>query len=113
MRLVSHKYGIEVPTSVEHSLELDKKNGNTFWTDAIKKEMKNVGVAFDILDNDQNLPLGYNKASGHLIFDVKMDLTCKARWVLDGQKCENPTISSYAGVVSRERVFKLLSRMLP
>ena len=37
IRRVSHKYGIEVPTSVEHAIELDKKNGNTFWADALKK----------------------------------------------------------------------------
>ena len=33
-----------------------------------------------------------------------MDFTRKARWVLDGHKCEAPTISSYAGVVSRESI---------
>ena len=31
----SHKFGIEVPTSVKDALELDRKNGNTFWADAI------------------------------------------------------------------------------
>ena len=33
-----------------------------------------------------------------------MDFTRKARWVLDGHKYEAPTISSYAGVVSRESI---------
>ena len=81
-----------------------KKNGNTFWRDAIRKEMTNVGIAFDILEDDEHLPVGYKKASGHIIFDVKMDFTRKARWVLDGHKCEKPDISTYAGVVSRESV---------
>ncbi len=40
------KFGIEVPTSVDHALEIDKKNGNTFWADAIAKEMKDVRIAF-------------------------------------------------------------------
>ena len=33
-----------------------------------------------------------------------MDFTRKARWVLDGHKTPNATISTYAGVVSRESV---------
>jgi hypothetical protein len=104
LRRVTHKYGIAVPTSVAHALELDKANGNDFWSKAIAKEMTNVGIAFEILEPEQNLPVGYSKATGHLIFDVKMDFTRKARWVLDGHKCEKPDISSYAGVVSRESI---------
>ena len=38
----SHKFGIELPTSVADALRIDKKNGNTFWADSIAKEMKNV-----------------------------------------------------------------------
>ena len=33
-----------------------------------------------------------------------MDFTHKACWVLDGHKTPTPTISTYAGVVSRESV---------
>jgi hypothetical protein len=40
----------------------------------------------------------------HTIFDVKMDLTRKARWVLDGHKQDDPVGSTYAGVISRESV---------
>jgi hypothetical protein len=36
------KFGIEVPTSVNHDLEIDKRNGNTLWADLIAKEMKDV-----------------------------------------------------------------------
>ena len=50
VRKTTHKYGIEVPTSVEHAYEIDKRNGNTLWRDALKKEMYNVGVAFEILE---------------------------------------------------------------
>ena len=35
VRKTSHKYGIEVPKSIEHALQLDAINGNTFWRDAI------------------------------------------------------------------------------
>ena len=41
--------------------------------------MYNVGVAFKILDDGEAIPVGYKKASGHLIFDVKMGFTRKAR----------------------------------
>ena len=44
------------------------------------------------------------KSSGHLIYDVKMDFTRKARWVKDGHRAPDPETSSYAGVVSRESI---------
>jgi Reverse transcriptase (RNA-dependent DNA polymerase) len=43
-------------------------------------------------------------AQGHLVYDVKIDFTRKARWVLDGHKTADPIGSSYAGVVSRESI---------
>ena len=100
----SHKYGVEVPRSVHEAKLLDAKNGNTFWMDAIRKEMANVGIAFEILGEGEKAPPGWHKASGHLIFDVKMDFTRKARWVKDGHRTPDPTTSAYAGVVSRESV---------
>ena len=42
--------------------------------------------------------------TGHLVWDVKMDFTRKARWVLNGHKTLDPIGSTYAGVVSRESV---------
>ena len=66
--------------------------------------MTNVGIAFTILDNGINSPPGWSKASGHLVFDVKMDFTRKARWVKDGHRTADLTTSAYTGVVSREIV---------
>ena len=85
-------------------MEVDRKNGNTMWRDALALEMFNVGVAFEILEEGQSAPLGWKKASGHLIWDVKMDFTRKARWVLDGHKTPDPIRPTFAGVVSRESV---------
>jgi hypothetical protein len=42
--------------------------------------------------------------SGHLIFDVKMNFTRKARWVKDGHLTPNPEGSIYAGDVLRESI---------
>ena len=93
-----------MPRSVKHALELDRINGNDLWAKAIQKEMTNVGIAFDIRDHGEKVPVGFEKVTGHIIFDVKMDFTRKARWVLDGHKCPKPDMSTYAGVVSRESV---------
>jgi hypothetical protein len=75
-----------------------------FWSDAIAKEMHNAGIAFEIMEEDQPLPVGFRKVTGHMVFDVKMDYTCKARWVLDSHKSPPPERSTYAGVVSCDSV---------
>ena len=49
-----HKYGVEVPRSIKEAIALDERNGNTLWQDAINKEMNNLKVAFDILDDGHN-----------------------------------------------------------
>ena len=104
VRKASHKYGIEIPTSIASARKIDEKNGNNYWITAIQKEMTNVGIAFTIIDNGINPPPGWRKASGHLVFDVKMDFTRKARWVKDDHRTHDPTTSAYAGVVSCESV---------
>ena len=76
----------------------------TIIGDAIRKEMYNVGVAFEVLPDGKKAPPGWHKVTGHIVFDVKMDFTRKARWVLDGHKTPDPIGSTFAGVVSRETV---------
>ena len=78
------KYGVRVPRTLKEARRLDKENSNDLWEKAYKKEMKNVGIAFRILAEGERAPAGYTKSSGHLIFNVKMDSTRKARWVKDG-----------------------------
>jgi hypothetical protein len=104
VRKTSHKNGVELPTSVKHAIEIDQKNGNTLWQDALSKEMGNVCIAFEILGPGMKVPLGWHKASGHLVFDVKMDFTRKARWVKDGHKTPDSATSSFAGFVSRDSI---------
>lgn len=107
-RQTTHKFGIEIPKSVQQAIATDKKKNNKNWQDAIKKEMVNIGIAFEILDDDKPTPVGWSKVTGHMIFDVKMDFTRKSRWVLDGHKTPSVEGSTYAGVVSREIVLGLL-----
>ena len=98
------KFGIEVPSTVEEALELDRRNGNDYWGKAIKKEMDSVEVAFKFHDIGENAPPGYKKITCHLIFDVKFDLTRKARYVAGGHLTDPPTHMTYATVVSRDSV---------
>jgi hypothetical protein len=114
IRKTTHKYGIEIPTSLKHAEEIDRRNSNTFWKDALAKEMfwkdalakemTEVGVAFEVLEEGIKAPIGWSKVTGHLVWDVKMDFTRKARWVLDGHKTPDPIGSTYAGVVSRDSI---------
>ena len=72
------KYRIEILRNVRHARELDQANGNDFWVKAIGKEMTNVGIDFEILDESQSAPIRWSKESGHLVFDFKMDFSRKA-----------------------------------
>jgi hypothetical protein len=102
----THKYGIEVPTSQRHASATDESNGNTLWKDALAKEMTEVGVAFKVLEEGIKVSVGWKNVTGHLIWDVKMDL-------LDGHKTPDPIGSTYAGVVSRESVCITFTYVLP
>ena len=101
----NHKFVIEIPNSVKDALELDRKNGNTYWANAIATEMKNVRATFKILPDGTSAPNGYQKISCHMIFDVKMeDFWKKAQLVAGGHKTEAPPTITYASVVSWETV---------
>ena len=68
---------------MKDALELDRKNSNTYWSDAIPTEMKNVKAAFRILPDGTTAPNGYQKISCHMIFDIMMeDFRRKARLVV-------------------------------
>ena len=61
-------------------------------------------MAFEILDEGAHVPHGWKQVTRHLVWDVKMDFTRKARWVLDGHKAPDSIGSTYAAMVSRESV---------
>jgi len=69
----THKFGIEVPKTVKEAFEIESKNGNTLWADAIAEEMKEVCIAFNILPDEHVAPNGYQKIPCHMIFDIKME----------------------------------------
>ena len=63
-------------------------------------EMKNVRVAFKILDDTKEVPIGYKYIQCHMIFDVKMeDFRRRARLVAGGDMTDAPAAITYAGVL--------------
>jgi hypothetical protein len=75
----SHKFGIYVPRTVQEALQIDQDTGTTYWRDAIQKEMSNNRLAFKFLEDEEKVLIGYKWIRCHMIFDVKMDFTGKAR----------------------------------
>ena len=66
--------------------------------------MSNVKIAFKFLDKGDPPPVGYTQIRCHIIFDIKMDLTRKARFVAGGHMTDPPSSMTYASVVSRDSV---------
>ena len=109
----SHKYGLELPKSVKHALEIDRRTGTDFWRKALEKEIRNVFPAFDMMDDDSAVPPGYEFVETYFVFDIKMDLTRKARLVARGNMTEATKEQTFASVVSRDtvRLFFLLAAL--
>jgi hypothetical protein len=72
--------------------------------EAIQKELQNIRSAFHFLSDDETVPIGYKKIPCHVVFDVKMDFTRKARFVAGGHMTDPPSTITYSSVVSRESV---------
>jgi hypothetical protein len=69
------------------------------------KEMKNVCIVFQMLNEVDAIPPTYQEIRCHMIFDVKMeDFWRKARFVAGGHIIDIPHAMTYASVVSRESV---------
>ena len=101
---VSSKHGIELPSEINEVCEIDKKNGNAFWRHVIEEEMRTIGIAFEILEDDEFVPKNYKRVTGHAIFNAKMGFVMKARWELDFHKTPSLEGSRCTGVASKELV---------
>ena len=99
----SHKYGVRLPKSVAEALRMDRESGTDFWQRAIEKEMKNINCAFEF-PADGKAPVGYQKIDCHMIFDVKMTLERKARYVAGGHQTAPTKDITFASVVSRDSI---------
>jgi hypothetical protein len=106
----SHKYGVQLPHSVQEALQIEKETGLDFWWNAIHKELKKVMVAFKYVGSltpaqiceglAKGKYVGFQEIKCHMIFDAKMDLTRTARFVTCGHMTEPPVSITYLSVVS-------------
>ena len=62
--------------------------------------MKNSTVAFNFLDRDNHAPVDDKEITFHRIFNVKMELTRKSRYVAGGYLTGPDFSMTYASVVS-------------
>ena len=51
----NHNFGIELTNTVAEAHDIDQKNVNTLWANAIYKETKNVNIAFDIMRDGESV----------------------------------------------------------
>jgi hypothetical protein len=108
-----HKFGCKLLHSVAEALEIDRLAGTDLWTQAINKEVAKVKVAWEARDDltpeevragKERDMIGFQEIGCHIIFDIKMDFTRKARFVAGGHTTDTPAAMTYSSVVSRESV---------
>ena len=102
-----NKFGIDIPRNVAHALELDRKNGNNLWRDAISAEIGTLMdmKVFRILEPGATASSDYKMIPMWNIFDVKMGtFRRKARLVAGGHTTEPPASDTYSSVASKESV---------
>ena len=106
----THKYGIRIPKTVQEAYAIDAENGDLYWTDAIREEMAKIKGAVRVYNGPVEKLIGYQKITGHIIFDIKLGegFRRKARYVGDGQKTKTPSSVTYSSVVARDSVRILL-----
>ena len=105
----------QAPHLVKEALEIDQATGTDFWRKALNKEMSKVKVAWEVregitpedVQSGKVLALiGYQEIGCHVVFDVKMDFSRKARFVAGGHTTEAPD-RLHIQVWSVETVFEL------
>ena len=110
-RSASYQFGYLISRDYNHSLELDKVNGNRRWYDATKKELDQINECEVFINHGRaksypksktviNAPQGYQKIKLHLVFAYKHDAHHKARLVAGGLLTPNPIDSIYSEVFS-------------
>ncbi len=99
------KFGVEVPHSVRHAIQLDAVNGDTMWQQAMETELKQINEYETFRElGDEPIPPGFKKIPYQMIFDVKFDLRRKARLVAGGHMTDPPKDDIYSGVVGMEAI---------
>ena len=110
--LKREKFGIRIPRSAKEALQFDRDNGNTYWQDAIKKEMANLDRLEAFLYHPAtkcfNAEDGWQKAPLRMIFDIKNeDRRYKARLVVGGHRVDSSNYNTYSSQVDTLSVLLL------
>ena len=104
----TEKYGLELPgpgpKGVRRAYEIDRENGTEHWGKSIEKEVKTVLPALEVLEPGGTAPVGFKRIDLMTVFDIKMDLTRKARICARGDQTDPPLSVTYASVVTRESI---------
>ena len=102
-----------MPKTVAEALAIDNQTGTEFFRKALGKEIDKVKVAWTAADGvlpkqaragKEPSMIGDQEIRCHVIFDVKMDFTRKARFVAGGHTTDAPGSITYSSVVSRNSV---------
>ena len=103
---IKFKFIIQVPKGIKNAINLDKKNGNNLWEEAIKTEIKQLieYQTFIVLHSGESIPKGYQKIPNYMVFDIRYDLRHKARLVAGGNWTVNEKEEIYSGVVRMDTV---------
>jgi hypothetical protein len=76
----------------------------------VRKEIKNVRIAFKILSGDEAVPPTYQYIRCHMIVDVNMeDFRRNTRFVAGGHTTDTPYVMTYINAVSRKSVIIALT----
>ena len=73
-------YGIEIPKNYKEAIQLDRKNGNHKWFEAVQKEVASLLALKCFSFPSPDVHCKYTKANGwqyaplRIVFDVKHDL---------------------------------------
>jgi hypothetical protein len=103
---VKYKFGIQVPKGIKNAIDLDKKNGNQLWQEAIKTELKQLSdyQKFIVLDSGEDILTGYQKIPYHMVFYVKYYLRHKKRLVSGSNWTVNDKEDIYSVVFRMDTV---------
>jgi hypothetical protein len=109
----TNKFGIRLPKTVAEALAIDDQTGTDFWRKALGKEMNKVKVAWTAANGvspkqactgKEPSMIRYQEIRCHLIFDVKIDFTRKARFIAGVHTTDTPGSITFLSVVSRDSV---------
>ena len=103
---IKYQFGVRVPRTPKEALELDAAEGNTYWADAMKKEITLIVDEYNSFrekETDEDLS-DYQYIPLLWAFAVKYDGRRRARLVAGGHVTDDLEYDIYSGNVDLETV---------